>query len=558
MNHNNNDNDHHVAAAAAVDTDPRFPHTVSDIVTGMATVNRDDFAAYLGLGVPLDESTEHNSEVLLLYHPPSSSSTSSMSMIADDPYVSMAATRNVPPPFLPSVDDAIRRCEYLNVLYVDHDPDRYRCWAMMGQYESYHVQKYMRLNDVTGKLDPHAPFLRYVDRGHQASGRRSMKVPTTEQTKAYWKILQKYLSVVDDVVNEKLRPLATAAAATTTATTDGDNNTVIVMVCNAGQSELLLNFLCSARHRAIDDLRRVLVFATDRVAYEILVSMESPVRVFYDETIFDDDIMPQEAARRYADPIFMKMMLAKVFCVHMTMMLGYDVLFQDVDMIWYKSPLEYFRAIERREREEGGGGESHRPYHYDAYFQDDGNHAPYYAPYSANTGFYFLRNNERTMAFVNGLLMQGDAIMSTRSHQIAVTFLLQEMSSLHGLTVKVWNARTTDEFPGGHAFHRRRSFMKDLLSDDGDEGNNKAVQPYLFHMSWTASSVNKVKFWQQMGEWYVSESCRYRSGTDAAETMTGPSCCLAQPVEKCHYRDKPSKHPCKDSPTIDKNGSDWW
>jgi len=38
------------------------------------------------------------------------------------------------------------------------------------------------------------------------------------------------------------------------------------------------------------------------------------------------------------------MMLAKVYCVHMVTWLGYDVLFQDVDVIWYKDPLPYFHA----------------------------------------------------------------------------------------------------------------------------------------------------------------------------------------------------------------------
>jgi hypothetical protein len=30
------------------------------------------------------------------------------------------------------------------------------------------------------------------------------------------------------------------------------------------------------------------------------------------------------------------------------------------------------------------------------------------------------------------------------------------------------------------------------------------------------------------------------------------------PTVVCHYRDKPSKIPCPDSPTIDKNGRDFW
>ena len=175
----------------------------------------------------------------------------------------------------------------------------------------------------------------------------------------------------------------------------------------------------------------------------------------------------------------------------------------------------------------------------------------FYAPYSANTGFYYLRNNERTMALINSLLMQGDLIIQTKSHQIPLTFILQEMASLHGLSIYVWNAKTTEEFPGGHAFHRRKDFMRDLIA-----GN---VKPYIFHMSWTKSKVNKVKFWQQLGEWYVSETCSAVDSSNALQALPADEgCCIATPVVTCHYKDKPSKIPCPDSPTIDQKGRTFW
>jgi hypothetical protein len=37
------------------------------------------------------------------------------------------------------------------------------------------------------------------------------------------------------------------------------------------------------------------------------------------------------------------MMLSKVYCVHLINAMGYDVLFQDVDVIWYQNPIEYFQ-----------------------------------------------------------------------------------------------------------------------------------------------------------------------------------------------------------------------
>jgi len=39
---------------------------------------------------------------------------------------------------------------------------------------------------------------------------------------------------------------------------------------------------------------------------------------------------------------FVAMMMAKVICVQVVSMLGYDFLFQDVDIVWYSNPLDYF------------------------------------------------------------------------------------------------------------------------------------------------------------------------------------------------------------------------
>ena len=109
------------------------------------------------------------------------------------------------------------------------------------------------------------------------------------------------------------------------------------------------------------------------------------------------------------------------------------------------------------------------------YFQDDGSRTLHFAPYSANTGFYFVRNNERTKYFFNSLLMAGDLVISTFSHQTALVALLAEHSSMYGLKVKVWS-RDKEEFPGGVHYHQRPTFMKQMI--------NGTVHPYIFHMSW--------------------------------------------------------------------------
>ena len=59
------------------------------------------------------------------------------------------------------------------------------------------------------------------------------------------------------------------------------------------------------------------------------------------------DHVPERDAKRYGDATFGAIMLAKVLCVHLVNDLGYDLLFQDVDVIWYKNPFDFFRSDEK-------------------------------------------------------------------------------------------------------------------------------------------------------------------------------------------------------------------
>ncbi len=503
------------------DTASRFPPSVQGIATGVARVPRAEFATTFDMGVPLDPDTPQNNEVLIFY--------SSDKAHPKDLYKAAEAASQTTIPTLSS-REATANCEYLNVILTDFS-NRKQCVALFGQYEAFHIQKFMRLPEEGGKLDASAP-LRLVNRGAQASGRKSTKPPSKEDTIKYWEILRQYLDSLDSVLAQ-LKPIAEKVAV---------NNSIVVLVCNLGQSELLLNFICAARSKGIG-LKGVLVFATDEETRDLAIA--NGVAAFYDETNFGS--MPKEAAGRYADSTFTSMMLAKVYCVQMISMLGYDILFQDVDIVWHQNPLDFFHDT------------SNPSYGFDAYFQDDGNHGLFYAPYSANTGFYYIRNNDKTVHFFNSFLMSGDLIFATHSHQVPLVALLTEHASMYGLRVKIF-ARTENEFPGGHAFHRRKELMKDIIA--GIE------KPYIFHMSWTHSKENKIKFFQQLGEWYVHGQCVQQpvaaiAGADADQVLRGDktlldTCCVREPVVVCHYRDKPSKIPCKEFPPIDNGKPSFW
>jgi hypothetical protein len=237
------------------------------------------------------------------------------------------------------------------------------------------------------------------------------------------------------------------------------------------------------------------------------------------------------------------MMMAKVYCVHLINTLGYDVLFQDVDVVWFKNPLTYFNSPASRD--------------FDMYFQDDGAHSARYQPYSPNSGFYYVRHNERTEFLFSVFVRMGDLIQVGGSHQAALSSLLSEHASWRGLKVKIFGRDALDgeDWPGGFHFHRRKAFMKDVVTGK--------KTPYIFHMSWTENKENKRNFFQQMGNWFVNPECTGKTVAQISSknNKTRPireHCCSDTPLFECHYRDKPSMHPCKDSPPIDKTRPSFW
>jgi len=513
--------------------------------SGIEFVDRDDFIALYDTGVPAENSGWGNDQVFLLY--------SDDSAMPDK----NATTREYPNGSqVLSVEDATKNCRNLHIVLTA--PGRkQQCVAIMGQYESFHLQKFMRMAEGEKQsqrvLDMKLP-LRLVNRNMMITGEKSITAPQKEHTKAYQKILSPYLDSLESVLNE-LKPIAKSVAS------NNAHNTIIVMVCNFGHSEMLINFVCNAHAKGKETevaLKNILVFATDVATH--LLAQSLGLTSFYSESVFGET--PQQAAAEYGDEVYSKIMVAKVYCVHLISQLGYDLLFQDIDIVWYKDPLLWFHSEEP----------DHPAKNWDMIYQDDGARHLFFAPYSANTGFYFVRNNRETQYFFSQFLTMGDLIFVTGSHQAALIALLSEQASLYGLKIKTWN-RNTDEFPGGHSYHQRKDYMKKmLLSKNSTEGRgliktvigdnhdgDRNVDPWIFHMSWTVNKDDKLKYFQQMGEWYVKDECNSSSGkaqNDMVQNPTINSCCAAKPLIRCHYKDKPSIIPCPDAPSADKKKND--
>ena len=319
------------------------------------------------------------------------------------------------------------------------------------------------------------------------------------------------------------------------------DNTVVVMTVNAGQSELLSNFVCNARSKGFDT-GNVLIFPTDEESHNLAQGMG--LASYFDKKNLG--VLPSGEAKAYGDPIFAAMMYAKVLCVLYVSLLGHDVLFQDVDIVWYKDPVTYFHDKSNTAIQD-----------FDILFQHDGSAQARYNPLSANSGFYYVRANKKTQYLFTSLLYHGAVVRKSKSHQQVLVQLLNEHSSLFGLKVKVFDKLETDMFPGGFHYHQGWDQIRAII-----EGKSNA---YILHMSWTENKVNKLLFFRQMGEWYLKDTC---IGSEASKLLEGGTvtygslaeqCCSKEAILSCHFQDKPSKIPCRDSPKIDpKKGRPFW
>lgn len=500
--------------AAPGGSEPKqFPKTIQKFIVDYATVQRDDFNKQLEIGVPMDESTDGANEVLVLY---------------TDRY-GMPSEKGKNNKIGMDVKTALQNCNTVKVVLQSQatKKNKQQCIAIVPQWESYHVHKFMRMpKNVAQGIDPKLP-LRYVSRSVSENGREATVPSWSMHTKPSFDGFVDYVKSMESSL-KRLRPVLDKTVQKSHNQSETQENTkkskvVVVMVCNKGQAHLFHNFVCNARAKGLD-LNRIIMFATD--VYTAELSKQLGIPFFYDENIFGG--MPENAAARYGDKVFSQMMMAKVYCVHLVMTLGYDVLFQDVDVVWNKNPLEYLESEESKE--------------WDMIFQDDGSRQVRYQPYSPNTGFYFVRNNAVTQYFFNSLLKMGDLVAKTKSHQAALTANIAEFVSWKGLRVKVWPKGHGTLFPGGWEYHMSKDYMRKMIRGE--------IKPYIFHMSWTQNKDNKQLFFDQMAEWYTKNS--EKSGCQ------GLDCCENEPIIKCHYRDKPSSIPCKDSPPIDKGKPSFW
>jgi hypothetical protein len=253
-------------------------------------------------------------------------------------------------------------------------------------------------------------------------------------------------------------------------------NDIIVMSINEGHLDLLLNFILSAKKQSID-ISNLFVFGTPE-AVRILNALS--INAFYHPGL---GTFPKNAAGTYGDSTFRKMMWLKVAPIYLIQRLGYNVLFQDADLVWFKDPFPFLRTQKA-----------------DSLWMDDGARSERYSPIYGNSGFYYLKNNPRTVLFMQNMLISFNIIWNIGSHQEVLTQILNDHISRHAHTVQLLSL---EDFPSGVVYHHRKAYFQEIL--------HGSAKPYVFHMCWTKNKDDKIKYLKVSNLWFLSDECTVTS-----------------------------------------------
>lgn len=236
---------------------------------------------------------------------------------------------------------------------------------------------------------------------------------------------------------------------------------VVVMAVNEGETDLFMNFACSCRKHGIS-LNNVIVFSGSQEMVTV-VEATGAIGLFH----IGFAAVSKAASTDYLDRVFVDMMWYKAFSIYMLLRRRINILFQDVDLVWFRDPMPYFHEYleQTKARSEQTGA------FIEAFFSDDGQRSKRYTPYFANSGFYYLVATERSEYFAWSIMIAMDAIQVLGSHQNVFTTRMIE-----GLSITAKHAKllSLEEFPTGIMYHHNRPYMKQLSA--------RKVSPYNFHM----------------------------------------------------------------------------
>lgn len=254
----------------------------------------------------------------------------------------------------------------------------------------------------------------------------------------------------------------------------GRPENVITMLYCRRFFPLFENWLASCAAHGIDVKERLIVFTLDEVAQRSTQALGVKSYCF-ESAVYGE----AGGSAGFGDRKFSRTMFYKNAVIHDLLKLGCNVLFQDVDLIWLKDPMDYFVAT----------GSQH-----DIHFMHDG-HNKIHRPLYANTGFIYARCTEASRALMETALRNSATIFDCGSHQLPLNRILAHFVLHNVLSV---NVLPQTLFLNGHLFN-----LKTGLADIAREWRSEGI---VVHYSWTADLLEKRKKIEAFGFNYMNST----------------------------------------------------
>mmetsp|Transcript_123095 Transcript_123095/g.213448 ORF Transcript_123095/g.213448 Transcript_123095/m.213448 type:complete len:339 (-) Transcript_123095:925-1941(-) len=278
---------------------------------------------------------------------------------------------------------------------------------------------------------------------------------------------------------------------------------LIVALTNMGYSDMASNFLCSMRRLGMTN---TLMFATDLGSYSFLANRG------YD--IFYLNSTSSETGATWGSKAFNTFVKEKVRGVLAVVSAGYDVFFCDLDMVWKRSLSDVLPTAAREDRLPEVDGKKIGQLEGDPNADGSGwDYAIYYYKAHSNTGFYYMRSNNRTVELMqNWLQCCGRVPVDDQDTFDGLTDLHLRGKRLSRIKY-VW-ARCKDL----QRFLRRVLLSSREYFPNGSDffvlkyPQRAKVTPFLLHANQIPGGKRaKIKVMKEFGEWLIDDDSRCKA-----------------------------------------------
>jgi hypothetical protein len=361
----------------------------------------------------------------------------------------------------------------------------------------------------------HSPYYHSHRRGNQANMKNQYTNdwPTSKEFHREADALIPILKGLDVLIKQLIGILGSPFKKDNGSGSGSGRKTAIVMVANEGVIDLVLNFICSCQKQAGNiDLSTLIVFLGQPEYIPLIESMGA--KAIYHPFF---GTIPKKAASSYGDNIFGKLMWLKASSVYVTHKAGYDVIFQDADLIWLRNPILHLQSSK-----------------HDVAFMDDGARSTRFTPFFVNSGFYYIKNEPSSSKYFMELMLKSgpSEIDVTHSHQAVLTRHMMEAHHLANLQIDILN---TELFPSGALYHNNKTYINEII--------NYQKFPYVFHMCWTTNRDDKVKYFKELGFWFLPVGSN-TDGTSNLECSNPASMLSWVKNEKNNHRNSDIRDKC--------------